>query len=337
MDDLETTLQNVDPIVWIVIAAVVVIAIVAILLVVNRRSGRVRTERLRSRFGREYDRTVEREGSTSKAEKELEARLERRGTFSLRQLSTERRQELLVRWEDVQASFVDGPESAVRTAEVLVDEAARDRGYPDADSEQRLRDLAFDHSDEVHRYREATETGGRGGKKGDVDEAEVLRRRMLAARELFETIVGPGESRRPTTSRDATPPVGRSGPSAERDADGPGTGRDAVGPGADRGATGAGTDRDVARGSADRDATRGSADRDATRASTDPDGARTNAASAAGPEPRPVADRGRRTDPRGEPLAGTPPRSEEHTVTPPPPRSEERTITPPPPPMPGDR
>lgn len=292
MDDLETTLQNVDPLVWIVVAIVAVIVIVAVLVLASRKR-HARTERLRSRFGQEYDRTVEREGSTAKAEKVLEERLRRRERFALRELSTERRHELLARWEDVQASFVDGPESAVRAAEVLVDEAARDRGYPDADPDQRLDDLAFDHSDEVHRYRTATATDGRGAKKGDkkgdVNEAEMLRGRMLAARELFESILGPGDGRRATSSRDAPePPFEQPEPRTVRNA--PGT-----------------------------------------------DEATPPAAGASRPGGRSASDGGRGTDPRGEPLAGTPPRSEEHTVEPPPPRSEERTITPPPPPMPDDR
>jgi hypothetical protein len=67
--------------VWIVIA---VAALLVIGLVAYFAVGRGRTVSLRSRFGREYDRTVEATGDQREAERELTARQERRRKFRRR-------------------------------------------------------------------------------------------------------------------------------------------------------------------------------------------------------------------------------------------------------------
>lgn len=171
-----------EPWIWAVVAAVVVV-VVALLVwaAVRRRRAQERTERLRDRFGAEYDRTVDRVGSRAEAEAQLERRWERRERLQLRPVDPEQRRTFLARWEDLQASFVDGPASALRGADVLIDDLARARGYPDASGDQRLDDLAFDHSDEVAAHREA--------RRDDGDE-EASRRAMLASRALFEALLG---------------------------------------------------------------------------------------------------------------------------------------------------
>jgi hypothetical protein len=304
-------LENVDPIVWIVVA--VVIALVVIALIISASKKRKRTEHLRERFGPEYDRTVKREGSRSKGESELLEREQRRDRMSLRSLSTERRRELLARWEELQAAFVDGPESAVRAAEVLLDDAARERGYPDADPDQRLRDLAVDHSDEVDRYRQAApEHGDRKGKHARQDDADSLRRRMLAARGLFEALIGP-DTDRGRDERTPDAPFDRVLGGDRRDATtrpSDGDRRDTDRHDAAAGNDGPSTERHDAgavRDEAARD--RGSSDRDRGGLSDDRDDAGVR-------EPR--SDQHVVSDTE-EPLAGTPPRSEERTVSPPPP------------------
>lgn len=167
---------------WIIAAAVIVVILAVIAVVLRRRKRQQRTDRLRERYGPEYDRTVDRADSRSEAEEQLEARQERRDRMRLRTLDAEEHRSFTARWEDLQASFVDGPESAVRGADVLLDDVARARGYPDAPAQQRLDDLAVDHSDEVHAYRQAS-----GGGTGGDDE----RRGLLAARGLFEALLGP--------------------------------------------------------------------------------------------------------------------------------------------------
>jgi hypothetical protein len=168
---------------WIIAVAVVVIVVLIVIAVAKRRKRQERSDRLRERFGPEYDRTVERANSRSEGEDQLEARATRREKMRLRSLDPDERRSFVSRWEDLQASFVDGPASAVRGGDVLLDDVALARGYPDASADQRLDDLAMDHSDEVHEYRQANRGGG-----GDED---GHRRALLAARGLFEAMIGP--------------------------------------------------------------------------------------------------------------------------------------------------
>lgn len=177
---------------------VIAVAALVVLLVSRSRRHR-RTRELRERFGPEYDRTVARSRTRAAAEDDLEDRWDRHQRLRLRDLGAAERQALVARWDDVQASFVDGPESAVRNAEVILDEAARARGYPDASGDDRLDDLSIAHSDEVDAYRRASHPTDRKGRDAAPD-AETLRRELLAARALFDALVGgPGDADRGAT------------------------------------------------------------------------------------------------------------------------------------------
>ena len=217
IDDIEATTAGVDPVIWVVLGAVVVLAVLIVVAALSVR--RRRTGRYEQRFGREYDRTVDRIGSTGDAEDELDARAERHQRFALRSLSPAARESLRARWDELQAGFVDVPASTVRNAEVLLDEAARDRGYPDADPEQRLDDLALDHSDEVHAYRQAC--GDLDG--DDADRGSSLRRQMVAGRALLDAILEagrgePSEASTPSRRDEAPAPAG---PGPRRSEQGP--------------------------------------------------------------------------------------------------------------------
>ena len=67
---------------WILIAAIVVIAVVAV-IVARSVSSRQRTERLRGRFGPEYERTVGEVGNLDAAEDELTARERERAKLDI--------------------------------------------------------------------------------------------------------------------------------------------------------------------------------------------------------------------------------------------------------------
>lgn len=203
-------------VIWIAVAVVVLALIVFLVLRAKRMR---RRKHLRERFGLEYDRTAQRAGSKRKADEELAEREERYERFDLHRLDDDERESLRARWEDLQSSFVDGPHSAVRMADVLLDDAARARGYHDAGPEQRLRDLAIDYPDEVERYRQAVAATTDGD---DGRDAERLRRWLLAARGLFEAVLGPEPTAKlvspeppfasepaPDDEREAKPPLGR--------------------------------------------------------------------------------------------------------------------------------
>jgi hypothetical protein len=302
---------------WIIAVAAVIIIALVVLAVLKRRKRKERSDRLRERLGPEYDRTVDRANSRSEAEDQLEARLERRERMRLRHLEPGERSSFLARWEDLQASFVDGPSSAVRGADVLLDDVALARGYPDASADQRLDDLAMDHSDEVHEYRQAN----RGDKGGDGDGE---RRALLAARGLFEAMIGPEHETR-----------GERGPDAPFDENLTMSGRE---PHDDTRTMDAPRD-DAPRDDAPRDdASRDDASRDADVPGDDASRDDVPRDDASRQDP-PRDDASLRDQPRDEPLPGErrdanslgADSSGDGTLSEQPPKAEERTIPPPPP------
>src|SRR5688500_12365182 len=95
---------------WIVVAAAVVIFVAAI-IIASRKSRD--TDRLKSRFGPEYERTVSEVGDEKAAEKELLARERKRDELDIRPLAPAVLDGYVTRWRAVQTAFVDHPSSAV--------------------------------------------------------------------------------------------------------------------------------------------------------------------------------------------------------------------------------
>jgi hypothetical protein len=180
-----------DPIL-VVIVAVIALAIgaAAAWLLMTRR----RRDQLRRRFGPEYQRTVQREGSVHKAEDELDARARRVESLHIRPLNAEDATRFAHAWRAVQARFVDDPGGAVTEAEGLVEEVMAARGYPVGDFEQRVADLSVDHADVVMNYRAARDIAAdhRRGRAG----TEELRQAMVHYRALFAHLLGREDARR---------------------------------------------------------------------------------------------------------------------------------------------
>jgi hypothetical protein len=174
-----------DAWVWIVIvlAVVAVVALAAAVLARRRRS-----EGLRDRFGPEYHRTVDEVGGRRDAERELRDREQRREEFDIQPLSDAARDRYAKEWQAVQARFVDAPESAVRDADRLVQQAMGERGYPvDDDFERRAADLSVDHPRVVESFRRGHELWLRYD-RGD-GTTEELRQAMVHYRSLFEELL----------------------------------------------------------------------------------------------------------------------------------------------------
>lgn len=176
-----------DTVAWIVVivCAAVVVAAVAFALWSRRR----RTHALMEGFGPEYDRTVSRSGSRTRGERELDARRKRVESLRIRELSQEDSERLRLAWRDVQARFVDDPESAIGEADRLIAEVMQMRGYPVGDFEQRAADISVDHADVVAHYRSGHAIAQRRERGEDVN-TEDLRQAMVHYRELFEELAG---------------------------------------------------------------------------------------------------------------------------------------------------
>ncbi|MFE5707687.1 hypothetical protein [Rhodococcus koreensis] len=177
---------------WILIAVLVVIAVLAI-IASRSISSRKRTERLKGRFGPEYERTVGEAGDQGAAEKELAARERKREKLDIVPLPPEARAKYTDSWRTVQIEFVDNPSSAVAAADRLVIHVMRERGYPIDDFDQRAADISVDHPKVVENYR-AAHGIYLAQEQGDIG-TEQQREAFVHYRELFEKLLETDESK----------------------------------------------------------------------------------------------------------------------------------------------
>jgi predicted nucleic acid-binding protein len=182
-----------------VIATIVLVVLVvaAVVLLLVRRQ---RTQRLRQRFGPEYDRTVEVSKDQSAAEKELRQREQRREQIQVVPLVPAARERYLEAWHRTQAQFVDSPTEATRQADKLVAEVMRERGYPVEDFEQRAADLSVDYPGLVQDYRAARTIADRND-RSEAD-TEELRQALVHYRSLFEELLEVAEDGKTDDSAD---------------------------------------------------------------------------------------------------------------------------------------
>lgn len=171
---------------WIVISAVVVALGVIVALVAHHRA-RVRSAELREHFGPEYDRAVEEVGSAARAERELAQRERRVAQYRFHELSPADRNRFSARWQRIQAQFVDDPAVAVSSAEELITEVMRARGYPTESFEQRVADLSVEHPTVIQHYR-AARALSESTRSGQIN-TEDLRQAVVHYRFLFADLL----------------------------------------------------------------------------------------------------------------------------------------------------
>lgn len=167
----------------VIVVVVAVLAAVAVWLYLKKK----RTERLRSRFGAEYDRLAESEGDARRAERTLAEREKRVSRLDIMPLSPEDCDRFARAWQNEQARFVDDPRVALANADRLVTEAMTARGYPMSDFDQRAEDISVDHAQVVENYRAGHAIALRD-KQGEAS-TEELRRALLHYRVLFEELL----------------------------------------------------------------------------------------------------------------------------------------------------
>ena len=167
----------------VIVIAVLVVLGVAVMLT-RKREG----ERLKQRFGPEYDRQVVEAGSETRAQAELLKREKRVEKLDIRPLPPEKREGFLGDWQHVQAGFVDDPQKSIAMADALVGDVMKARGYPVDDFDQRAADISVEHPQLVSNYRAAHEIAARHrqGKAGTED----LRAAFIGYRSMFEELLG---------------------------------------------------------------------------------------------------------------------------------------------------
>jgi hypothetical protein len=167
----------------VIVAAVIVVAVLSIggSLVRRRR-------RLRQRFGPEYDRLLGKHDSKLKADSELAGRERRVHGLDIHPITESARASYALQWADIQERFVDTPEDAVASSQVLVIAVMTELGYPAEDPAQMLADLSVEHATTLDHYRAAERTS-RNAAAGTAS-TEDLRLAMIDYRVLFRDLVG---------------------------------------------------------------------------------------------------------------------------------------------------
>ena len=170
------------------IIAIVAIVVIVVLAAAYMQAQRNERERLRERFGAEYDRTVAERGDRSAAEKELSSREKRVRSFSIRPASPDEWVKFSRSWTVIQAEFVDDPAKSVQEADQLVGSLLETTGYPPADFEQRVADISVDHPAIADTYRQAHQLTVTE-QDGDC-RTEELREAMVSYHKTFDDLLG---------------------------------------------------------------------------------------------------------------------------------------------------
>ncbi|WP_433655290.1 hypothetical protein ACQPW1_30905 [Nocardia sp. CA-128927] len=175
----------------IVIVLVVLAALVVALLVWPM----VRRQRLRSKFGPEYDRTVEEHDDRRAAERELAEREKRHAELELRALTSEQKQLYTAEWVEVQERFIDDPAEALQAADRLLTTVMSQRGYPTENFDQQVADLSVEHAAPLGHYRAAHEIATRA--TGTEVSTEDRRTAIVHYRDLFQDLLnGAGDDKK---------------------------------------------------------------------------------------------------------------------------------------------
>jgi len=166
----------------VILIAAAVVGIAGVYAFRRRQSAR-----LKSRFGGEYDRTVQQLGDRARAEAELKRREVRVAKLTIRPLTKEQAAQFSQAWSRLQGRFVDSPRDAVVEADKLVAELMVARGYPMSDFERQASDISVDHPEVVASYRSARVIAAKN-ERGEAD-TEELRSAIVHYRTLFADLL----------------------------------------------------------------------------------------------------------------------------------------------------
>lgn len=162
-------------------AAVILLAAIGLAMLNKKRS-----DRLRDRYGHEYDRVVASDGRKN-GEAELREREKKVERLNIRALTPTEAQRFANLWNETQARFVDQPGGALADADRLVGDVMVARGYPVEDFEGRAADISVDHPSLVDHYRTAHDIAERHT-MGNAT-TEEMRQAMIHYRALFSELL----------------------------------------------------------------------------------------------------------------------------------------------------
>jgi len=180
--------MNTHTLIPILIAAAGVIAAVLVALVAIRL---LRRNKLRRKFGTEFEYTMEKVGNPRAVAEILVEREKRVKKLDIRELVQDEKERYFNEWTEIQAGFVDNPAKSIEEANRLITEVMIARGFPVADFEQRAADLSVMYPDFVTNYRQANAILLKS--RGNGTATEELRQAVVHYRSLFEELLGPME------------------------------------------------------------------------------------------------------------------------------------------------
>jgi hypothetical protein len=174
----------IDPIwVWIALG---VLALLLVVGLVARAASRSRSEKLREKFGNEYDHALSTHGNRKRAEQDLIDRAEQVKKYNIVPLQANDRERFRRDWQKVETHFLERPTTAVVEADELVADIMRTRGYPMGDFDRHAADLSVTHPRIVDHYRAGHKV--MDGTPGSAS-TEDLRQAMLHYRSLFDELI----------------------------------------------------------------------------------------------------------------------------------------------------
>ncbi|MFC8451275.1 hypothetical protein [Kitasatospora sp. NPDC057223] len=181
---------------------ILVVCLLAAVAVVAVMAPRLRTRRLRERFGPEYDRTLLGHGGrVGEAERELSDRLRLARALDLKAIAPAERERMLEQLGRLQEMFVDDPGRAAAEADRLLTELLDQVGYP---AKGRLESVSVHHGGLLPGYREARRSLERA--QAVQVGTEELRTALLAIRELTLAVLrAERPSARPSPALSASP------------------------------------------------------------------------------------------------------------------------------------
>jgi hypothetical protein len=173
----------------LIVAVVLIVVILGVLSAMRRGS----SQKLREKFGPEYDLTMEKVGDKRTTEETLKEREKRVNQLDIRALDEHARDRYHGEWIKIQTDFVDNPSKSVEEANRLITEVMVGRGFPVADFEQRAADLSVLYPNFVPNYRNAYAIA----LKNQRNEAstEELRQAMVYYHSLYEELLGTVETK----------------------------------------------------------------------------------------------------------------------------------------------
>jgi hypothetical protein len=167
----------------LIAAAVVIVAVLVIWMAI----GKMRSMRLKKKFGPEYDYTLEKTGDRRVVESDLQQRQKSVLELDIQPLNEKDKIRYHDEWVEIQSEFVDDPKRSIKRANSLVTEVMIARGFPVADFEQRAAYLSVLYPDFVPNYRNAHEIAIRNEDGGAA--TEELRQAMINYHAMFDEIL----------------------------------------------------------------------------------------------------------------------------------------------------